>query len=210
MLFNQLRDVENVFIHQQQRVAAKDCPQDPGRRGQAQHHPEAQFTDGTTTRNTGQEDTHLDGVNDPPRPVEDGPALWEAAFTDGIGIEQHARQIHQQHADGVGEVVHDEAGAADDKHPAQHQEAQIATHVAGDLDPFLQAAGHANGVQYDPAGNDDCVELQRMRNTEQILHALGYQRSGQTEAGTHREDQRHQIEVIDDGAEQPFRMLLAH
>ena len=49
-----------------------------------------------------------------------------------------------------------------------------------------------------------------MRNTEQILHALGYQRSGQTEAGTHREDQRHQIEVIDDGAEQPFRMLLAH
>ena len=49
-----------------------------------------------------------------------------------------------------------------------------------------------------------------MRNTEQPLHTLGYQRRRQTEAGTHREDQRHQVEVINDGAEQPFRMLFAH
>ena len=49
-----------------------------------------------------------------------------------------------------------------------------------------------------------------MRNTEQPLHTLGYQRGSETEAGSHREDQRHQIEVIDDGAEQALGMLLAH
>ena len=47
-----------------------------------------------------------------------------------------------------------------------------------------------------------------MRNTEQVLHTLGDQRGSQTEAGAHCEDQRHQVEVINDGTEQPFRMFL--
>ena len=58
-----------------------------------------------------------DSINHPPCPVEHGPALREAAFSDGIGIEQHARQIHQQHPHRIGEVVHDEAGTADNEHP---------------------------------------------------------------------------------------------
>ncbi len=44
-------------------------------------------------------------------------------------IEQHLVAGVAMHPDGVGEVVHDEAGA-DDKRPAEHQEAQVATHIA--------------------------------------------------------------------------------
>lgn len=62
----------------------------------------------------------------------------EAAFSDGIGIEQHSRQIHQQHPHRIGEVVHDEAGTADNEHPTQHQEAQVTTHVTGDTYPFCR------------------------------------------------------------------------
>src|SRR5699024_8206439 len=132
-------------------------PQDPGGCCQPHHHAEAQFTHSTTTGDAGEEDTHLDGVNHPPCPVEHGPALREAAFSDGIGIEQHSRQIHQQHPHRIGEVVHDEAGTADDEHPTQHQEAQVTTHVTGDTYPFLQTASDANGVEDNPAGTDDSV-----------------------------------------------------
>ena len=70
--------------------------------------------------------------------------------------------------------------------------------------PLLQTASDANGVEDNPAGNDDSVQLQGMRNAKQPLHTLGHQRRGKAQTGTHREDQGDEIEVVDDSAEQPF------
>ncbi|CSF10494.1 Uncharacterised protein [Shigella sonnei] len=74
----------------------------------------------------------------------------------------------------------------------------------------MQTASDANGVEDNPAGNDDSVQLQGMRNAKQPLHTLGHQRRGKAQTGTHREDQGDEIEVVDDSAEQPFGVFFTY
>ncbi len=77
-----------------------------------------------TTGDAGEEDTRLDGGN-PAMPSRTRSSPAEAAFSDGIGVQQHSPQMPQQHPHRIGEVVHDEAGTADNEHPTRHQEARV-------------------------------------------------------------------------------------